>query len=76
MERLLDPPAGGLDLGIGAHDNFGHGEEVREPLDGSLDVTGIGLGDGRLEYLGRTEDEELFDDRRICRDGGHLLLRG
>jgi hypothetical protein len=76
VERLLDPPAGGLDLGIGARGNFGHGEEICEPLNGFLHVAGIGLGDGRLKDLRRTEDKEFFDDRRICRDGGHLLLRG
>jgi hypothetical protein len=57
VERFLDPPAGGLDLGIVACGNLGDGEEVREALDGSLHVASICLGNGSPEDLGGAKDE-------------------
>jgi len=41
VERLLDPPTGDPDPGIGGCGQLGIGKEFREPLDGSLHVVGV-----------------------------------
>jgi hypothetical protein len=75
MDRVLDPAAGGLDLGVGGRGHLGDGEEVRESLDGALHVAGICLGNGCLENFRGTEDEEFFDHRGIRRNRGDFLRR-
>jgi hypothetical protein len=70
-EGLLEPAADGVDPGIGACGNLGYREEVRETLNRSLHVAGIRLGNGRVQDLGRTEDEE-FAEEQLAGGSGQL----